>query len=277
MATVSSSVFNKVAAAKKPATAASALAKKPLVNSNPATYPTPKPAAPKPVTAASLRGSLINSNPATYPNQQSWVTPQMPKAPSPLPKRPNYGDVPIPMMSMPPARPPSMSNPPAKTPTPAQPKPTTQIGPPWSMTNIPQTTPPPPHTPGMPSTPGGDSTCGAGSCASTPRTPGMPSTPPPTSGPPPVQTHTPPGVTPGGAPAAPPTPVPLGGSLDMSQLAGVLAGMVPNSQSQSVYVNGGQQGQQLPFQAGHGFRGKDPALQNGAGGNYLDQLWKGFW
>lgn len=170
------------------------------------------------------------------------------------------------------------------------PRPAPQIGTPWN-----RTIPPPMTTPGMPHTtppppmtttphPGGGGTCagGGGTCGGV-HTPGTPN---PMTGNPGIQTPNPgtSGRLPENAPqptlgVAPQqgTPIPLSGQLDMSQLAGVMAAMVPASQSQSIYLGGQQQGQNLPFQAEHAFRGRDPALQNGGGGNILDMLRQGFW
>lgn len=165
------------------------------------------------------------------------------------------------------------------SPIPMGARPPTQIGTPWSQTNSPpyitqQTTPPPSSTP---NTPGGGGTCGSGNCAGTPHTPGTSNpgitTPTPSTS----ITHGPQGVTPGGGAAPTATPVPLGGNIDMSQLAGVMAAMIPASQSQSVFVGGQEQGQPLPWQAEHPFKGRDPGVQNGGNGNYLDLLRQGFW
>jgi hypothetical protein len=75
--------------------------------------------------------------------------------------------------------------------------------------------------------------------------------------------------------------VPAGGGAeqqpDVSQLANMMAFLIPQpAQSQSVFI-GGDNSQPLPFQADRSFRGRDPNISQRGGGNVLDVLRAGFW
>lgn len=145
---------------------------------------------------------------------------------------------------------------------PAAPRPPTNVGqlshefPSYSYTPPAPTYKPPAYTPPWPSyTP--------------PRPPAY--TPPRTTSTP-VQTP-----KPAATPSAPNTPAGATGQPDLSQVANLMALLVPSSQSQSVYVQSGQQGQPLPPEADRAFRGKDPGISGGRQGNALDMLRQGFW
>jgi len=123
-----------------------------------------------------------------------------------------------------------------------------------------QTPPPPVTTAPPPFVPGGEASCAEGACSG-----GHPGTPqaPPSFGTPTTNVQT------------PLAPVPTG--PDMSELATMMAGLIPAQQSQAVYIGGGDDGQPLPSQADRAFRGRDPNVSQRGFGNYMDALRAGFW
>jgi len=75
--------------------------------------------------------------------------------------------------------------------------------------------------------------------------------------------------------------VPVGGGgaaqPDMSQLANMMAFMIPMpAQNQNVFI-GGDDSQPLPWQADRSFKGRDPSINQRGPGNVLDVLRAGFW
>lgn len=145
----------------------------------------------------------------------------------------------------------------------------------WTTPSAPRAPSLPSRTPSVPTSMAWPTTPRPSSTPSYPSVPvSYPSAPKPSSSPPKAS------GSPAPSGAGSPPSAPAGQQQqDYSQLANMMALMVPSVQSQAVYVGGGgqQQGQPLPNQAERSFNGRDPSISNGGAGNYIDQLRAGFW